>query len=598
MSRTIELSCVSDSFNRWVKSSRNREAILFFILRGMIMCKRLITLILVLALTGMASAAVNWTNAGADTDWLTAENWDIHVPYDSDSTFVKYSLTGEVGPTISESEELHVARNLSYEVGIGSNITSTMTGGTLNLYYAGASNTYLRLGAGDSSGTAIFNMSGGLLTVNVDENLYAKGTNGLVRVASGYAAEVNMSGDAEIIAWDMTIGGAGRVDLRDDAKITLVDDDSADVQSWIDDGKLTAYGTADLVYYEVVTDANSLNPNITTATVITAGFPSIATDPDPASNSDLWYDVTDEPILSWTAGAGVDVTHDVYFGTDADAVAAATTGSPEFIGNQASNSIERSVYHSAGPLALGQTYYWRIDEVQTGNPTQKGSVWNFTIYNYLVIDQFEDYDPNTLPTAWASAGGATVSLETVTPVRHTQSMMFSYDNTASPYESTAGFAVNSGQKDWTRLGVKAFGLWFYGDPANDITAPLYLTVEDNSANTSTIIYGTSADPTGEPYDNANVAVADWSEWRIDMQDFADDGVVLTDIKSLTIGFGDGVASTGTGTVWFDNIRMYEPLCFNGAGQAGGDLDGDCAVDIADLAIIAGNWLSVGWWPEI
>jgi hypothetical protein len=58
--------------------------------------------------------------------------------------------------------------------------------------------------------------------------------------------------------------------------------------------------------------------------------------------------------LSWTAAPGV-TSHDVYFGTSI---------TPPFIGNQTSTTFE------PGPMAMGTTYYWRIDQVnQWGKAT-------------------------------------------------------------------------------------------------------------------------------------------------------------------------------------------------------------------------------------
>ena len=65
----------------------------------------------------------------------------------------------------------------------------------------------------------------------------------------------------------------------------------------------------------------------------------------------------------WSTGEKA-VTHQIYFGEDANAVAAATTAdSGIYKGSQdaASNSW------AAGALEWGKTYYWRIDEVNTAN---------------------------------------------------------------------------------------------------------------------------------------------------------------------------------------------------------------------------------------
>jgi hypothetical protein len=60
-------------------------------------------------------------------------------------------------------------------------------------------------------------------------------------------------------------------------------------------------------------------------------------------------------------------------------------------------------------------------------------------------------------------------------------------------------------------------------------------------------------------DNLSAAqVAEWTEWRIDLQEFADQGVDLTDVDSISIGFGErnNPQAGGSGLVFFDDIRLY------------------------------------------
>ena len=47
---------------------------------------------------------------------------------------------------------------------------------------------------------------------------------------------------------------------------------------------------------------------------------------------------------------------------------------------------------SYGPLSLeiGETYYWRVDEVNEPEIWQ-GDIWHFTTFEYFVIDDMEDY---------------------------------------------------------------------------------------------------------------------------------------------------------------------------------------------------------------
>lgn len=90
-------------------------------------------------------------------------------------------------------------------------------------------------------------------------------------------------------------------------------------------------------------------------------LPGQAFQPNP---SDGASSVPRNKLLGWQSGSG-SVTNDVYFGTTP------TPGVNEFKGNHVLNMW------SPGLLAYGTTYYWRIDQVNTGGTTT-GQVWSFT----------------------------------------------------------------------------------------------------------------------------------------------------------------------------------------------------------------------------
>ena len=222
----------------------------------------LVQCIVLSAIVGSIQAAAWWTDAGSDHLWSNSDNWrddsSFKPPVSSDSTFIRFTdmVSGGIGPLVEDGIDA-VARNLSFEVGAGSLIEMTMTGGSLTLYEAGATNVYLRLGAGASTGKAVLNMSGGVLTVRQQDN----GGGGLVRVGSGYGGEIHMSGDALIDAFDLAIDPTfGLVDLRDNATIILGGDRTSSIQTYMDVGTLRGYGTAENIRY----DYDSLNPGKTT----------------------------------------------------------------------------------------------------------------------------------------------------------------------------------------------------------------------------------------------------------------------------------------------------------------------------------------------
>ncbi len=71
------------------------------------------------------------------------------------------------------------------------------------------------------------------------------------------------------------------------------------------------------------------------------------------------------PLIQWTAGVTA-LWHDFYFGTDPN---------PPFIDRRTF-----TVYFAAGGLEPGQTYYWKVDEVEADGVTMHyGPVWSFTV---------------------------------------------------------------------------------------------------------------------------------------------------------------------------------------------------------------------------
>ncbi len=106
--------------------------------------------------------------------------------------------------------------------------------------------------------------------------------------------------------------------------------------------------------------------------------PEFASSPSPRGKVD---DVPCDVVLGWKPGqyAG---THDVYFGTAFDDVNHASRTSPS--GLLVSQGQAAATYDPDGLLSFGQTYYWRIDEVNAGPDATlyKGGTWSFTTEPY------------------------------------------------------------------------------------------------------------------------------------------------------------------------------------------------------------------------
>ncbi len=99
----------------------------------------------------------------------------------------------------------------------------------------------------------------------------------------------------------------------------------------------------------------------------------LSRDPIPTNGA---VDVPIGTVLSWTQGAFA-VSHDVYFGMVFDDVNDASRADPR--GVLVSQGQTTTSYDPPGALAYGQTYYWRVDEVN-GAPDfaiHKGMIWSF-----------------------------------------------------------------------------------------------------------------------------------------------------------------------------------------------------------------------------
>ncbi len=105
----------------------------------------------------------------------------------------------------------------------------------------------------------------------------------------------------------------------------------------------------------------------------------IAEKPQPADKA---VDVPRDGALVWKPGP-LAKTHDVYFGTDFEDVNTATrTNSKGLLVGQGQDA---NTYDPPGLLAFGQTYYWRVDEVNappTDSTLFEGNVWSFTAETY------------------------------------------------------------------------------------------------------------------------------------------------------------------------------------------------------------------------
>jgi len=301
------------------------------------------------------------------------------------------------------------------------------------------------------------------------------------------------------------------------------------------------------------------NPRIANGTVDMGAYegrlvqPKTAYNPNPADGAEY---VSPNVELSWLPGDGAQL-HIVYFGDNFDDV-----------NNDAGGILLETTTYTPGPLELDKVYYWRVDEFD-GVVIHKGDVWSFTTAPFIVVDDFESYndlDPGDPKSNWifntwldgyddpnnGSIVGYLVWSWFYWFVHSgEQSMPFSYDNSgpANYSEATVNIDNLAIDQDWTIEGARVLSLWFRGN-------------SDNAPELMYVALANADGPTAVAYhDNPNATQVDtWTEWRIDLQRFANQGVDLTNINTISIGFGDknNPHDSGSGQMHFDDIRLYLP----------------------------------------
>jgi len=205
-----------------------------------------------------------------------------------------------------------------------------------------------------------------------------------------------------------------------------------------------------------------------------------------------------------------------------------------------------------------------------------------------LVDDMESYNTpwvepgNNIYEIWrdgignctAGSGNATGSMvyETFEVVLGgTQSMRYDYDNDGMVFNPCTGTqrptpylyskaeaqiaALPSGiGPNWNPCDTTLLVLNFYGQLGNvvDEVDPLWVELKDTAGNSAKVVYGD-----GEGEDPQHLTEASWHEWVIDMADFSEDGVDVTDLASVAIGVGweDATAPGGSGTLNFDEIRL-------------------------------------------
>ncbi|MCP4455768.1 MAG: hypothetical protein GY809_30280, partial [Planctomycetes bacterium] len=263
----------------------------------------------------------------------------------------------------------------------------------------------------------------------------------------------------------------------------------------------------------------------------------------------------------WRAGREAD-QHTVYVSTDQGQVADGSASSL--------TSGTSSADLSPLDLAMGTTYYWRVDEVNEGEATTvwAGPVWSLSTMAALVVEDFESYgnaSPDRPFQAWIDGFG--YSADEYFPVAYPgngtgagighdiwslssphydgdimetsntatgsgQSMPFYYTNTGGTASETQRTFAPA--QDWTVGSAQTLSIAFHGQADN--TGTLYVKI-----NGVKLTY---------PRDASNIAIGAWQAWNIDLS------TVSTNLSSIT-DMAIGVDGSGaSGMVLIDDIRLH------------------------------------------
>ena len=268
--------------------------------------------------------------------------------------------------------------------------------------------------------------------------------------------------------------------------------------------------------------------------------PVRATSPTPESGTALEdTDVT----LGWRAGRGAD-EHHVYISTDEQAVNDLT----------APATVVTDLEVDA-VLALANTYYWTVVEVNNNNVPAgwQADTWNLSTPDYFVIDDFEGDS-----LSWSKSGGGKVSLSTALAHTGDQSMKFEYNNSNQDGVSEARYTKS---KDLAKGDPQALVFWVYGDLDNVPTEDMYVRVSYPSTEWRQVNpwWGYWANIDQSAYFRNVIATSDiqtpwWTQVTVSLEDetVAD----WANIKSINIGMIRADRTSGSGTLYIDDVRLY------------------------------------------
>jgi hypothetical protein len=435
-----------------------------------------------------------WDNSSGDSLWRTPENWDLNrLPADGDTLYVDWLRDPTEVIIDTDTEAKCNSLTISNDsVGGQEYVHVHMTGGSLvvgNFIRIGReemgvftlddgeiTTSALQLGRKDPS-KGILYINGGTVTCTTNTRVPRGGSQGSELHLNGgvlYTGSIVMNDPDDDLS-----GTNGWTDITNGVMVlTDPGDQTEKIKYYMQNGWITAFGVKSGELLEdgrlalVQMDYDVTNPGMTTVWA-TAGNPIQAWAPQPEDGATV--QLVDATGLRWTPGVYA-TSHDVYFGTDEVAVTNVDTSDTTGIyrGRQSTNG-----YIFPEPLEWGVTYYWRIDAIEADGVIHKGPVWTFTVADYLLVDDFEDYCDADCTTGaiwqtWIDGfddpdNGSQVGYllppyaETLIVNGGAQSMPLSYNNVEGVTYSEAVKTL-SYPRDWTEQGVQELSLWFRGYP--------------------------------------------------------------------------------------------------------------------------------------
>ncbi len=462
----------------------------------------LISFVLPLLLLDSASALIYWDEGGDDQLWSTPANWSTDtIPTNIDPVSID-----DPAETHCEIKDGITAQCETLRVG-NSGFTTNLdiSGGSLT-----ASGAYV--GVDNSSGHGILNMSGGLFST------------GSLQVGWSGIGTVNMTGGTIELSDDLIIpglAGIGSVSLRGGTinasdlyitsasgsininvgTLTLDGDDTTTIQTYIDDGWITAYGGQGTLHM----DYNVTNEGKTTLTA------TALLNPNPVDGSSV---SPGEVELSWTLPdpcvPGEPVPVDVYF-TDN------LTLLEQFTDPAAIQIVSKQNVTSVVVQTEPKTrYYWAVDTyVDSAAPYPVVG----PIFSFYADNMPPEVDAGADIVTWLEGDSRAGNLDaTVTD-----------DGAMSPYTVQ----------------------WMVVSEPNEGTAVIETAAAEDTSITLTAL----------------------GEYVLQLEAF-DGEYSGSDTVTINV-YSDSCQAA-------QSLPDYVPLV--------GDLNGDCRVDEADMALLEENWL--------